>query len=73
MTATIKEQYDELFKNGLAVQKRWGFPDDVGKAVGALALGNFPYSTGQVIMIDGESPYHGFDLAYNRAAYQQSH
>ena len=29
------------------------YPDDVGKAVSALALENFPYSTGQVIMIDG--------------------
>jgi len=38
---------------GLTVQKRWGYPDDVGKAVSALALANFPYSTGQVIMIDG--------------------
>jgi NAD(P)-dependent dehydrogenase (short-subunit alcohol dehydrogenase family) len=53
MTAGVKEKYDKLFENGLAVQNRWGYPDDVGKAVTALALGNFPYSTGQVIMIDG--------------------
>ncbi len=53
MTAAVKEKYDKLFEGGLAVQNRWGHPDDVGKAVAALALGNFPYSTGQVIMIDG--------------------
>src|SRR5258705_1037226 len=53
MTAGVKEKYDKLFEDGLAVQARWGYPDDVGKAVAALALGNFPYSTGQVIMIDG--------------------
>ena len=53
MTVSVKEKYDKLFEDGLAVQKRWGYPDDVGKAVSALALGNFPYSTGQVIMIDG--------------------
>jgi len=53
MTTGVKEKYDKLFEDGLAVQKRWGYPDDVGKAVSALALGNFPYSTGQVIMIDG--------------------
>ena len=53
MTAAVKEKYDKLFADGLAVQKRWGHPDDVGKAVSALALGNFPYSTGQVIMVDG--------------------
>ena len=53
MTAGVKEKYDKLISEGLTVQKRWGYPDDVGKAVSALALGNFPYSTGQVIMIDG--------------------
>ena len=53
MTVGVKEKYDKLFEDGLAVQKRWGYPDDVGKAVSALALGNFPYSTGQVIMVDG--------------------
>ena len=53
MTAGVKEKYDKLIEEGLTVQKRWGYPDDVGKAVSAFALGNFPYSTGQVIMIDG--------------------
>lgn len=53
MTATVKEKYDKLFEAGLAVQNRWGQADDVGKAIAALALGSFPYSTGQVIMIDG--------------------
>jgi len=53
MTVGVKEKYDKLFEDGLAVQKRWGYPDDVGKAVSSLALGNFPYSTGQVIMVDG--------------------
>jgi NAD(P)-dependent dehydrogenase (short-subunit alcohol dehydrogenase family) len=53
MTAGVKEKYDKLLNEGLSVQKRWGYPDDVGKAVCSLALGNFPYSTGQVIMVDG--------------------
>ena len=53
MTVSVKEKYDKLFEEGIAVQKRWGYPDDVGKAVSALVLGNFPYSTGQVIMVDG--------------------
>jgi NAD(P)-dependent dehydrogenase (short-subunit alcohol dehydrogenase family) len=44
---------DLILNEGLSVQRRWGYPDDVGKAVSALALGNFPYSTGQVIMVDG--------------------
>ncbi len=53
MTAGVTEKYDRLIEGGLCVQKRWGFPDDVGKAVAALAKGDFPYSTGQVIMVDG--------------------
>ncbi len=53
MTAKVKDKYDKLIAEGLTVQARWGYPDDVGKAVSSLVLGNFPYSTGQVIMIDG--------------------
>ncbi len=53
MTAGVKEKYDRLINEGLCVQKRWGYPEDVGKAVSALALGNFLYSTGQVIIVDG--------------------
>lgn len=53
MTAGVKEKYDKLISEGLTIQNRWGFPNDVGKAVAALAVGNFPYSTGQVIMVDG--------------------
>lgn len=53
MTAGAKEKYDKLIGEGLTVQKRWGFPEDVGKVVAALASGSFPYSTGQVIMVDG--------------------
>ncbi|MEX0882229.1 MAG: SDR family oxidoreductase, partial [Cyclobacteriaceae bacterium] len=53
MTAGVKEKYDRLFKEGLCVQSRWGLPKDVGLAVASLAKGDFPYSTGQVIMVDG--------------------
>ena len=53
MTAAVKEKYDKLINQGLCVQKRWGLPEDVGKAVAALVAGNFPYSTGQVVMVDG--------------------
>jgi NAD(P)-dependent dehydrogenase (short-subunit alcohol dehydrogenase family) len=53
MTAGAKAKYDKLIGEGLTIQKRWGYPDDVGKVVAALASGSFPYSTGQVIMVDG--------------------
>lgn len=53
MTAGVKEKYDKLIEQGLCVQPRWGEPVDVGKVVLSLAMGNFMYSTGQVIMVDG--------------------
>jgi 3-oxoacyl-[acyl-carrier protein] reductase len=53
MTAGVKEKYDKLIAEGLLVQKRWGEPQDVGKIVASLAKGDFLYSTGQVIMVDG--------------------
>ncbi len=53
MTEPVKAKYDALFAQGLAPIARWGTPDDVGRAVVAIALGHFPYSTGQVFHIDG--------------------
>ncbi|MBM3860653.1 MAG: 3-ketoacyl-ACP reductase [Verrucomicrobia bacterium] len=53
MTAPVTAKYDKLFAEGLAIQPRWGTPEDVGKVVAALARGDFPYSTGAVLMVDG--------------------
>jgi NAD(P)-dependent dehydrogenase (short-subunit alcohol dehydrogenase family) len=53
MTAGVTEKYDQLIAGGLTIQQRWGEPVDVGKAVSALTQGYFPYSTGQVFMVDG--------------------
>lgn len=53
MTSGVKEKYDILIEGGLCVQQRWGLPEDVGKCVAALVSGSFPYSTGQVFMVDG--------------------
>ena len=53
MTAAVKEKYDRMFEQDLAVQSRWGQPSDIGKIVRALVKGMLPYSTGQVIMADG--------------------
>lgn len=53
MTAGVQEKYDNLFQQGLAVQQRWGTPEDVGKVAASMCLGNMPYSTGQVVMVDG--------------------
>ena len=53
MTAPVKEKYDKLIAQGTVPQKRWGFPEDVGKAVAALARGSFAFSTGLVLEVSG--------------------
>lgn len=53
MTSGAKDKYDRLIEEGLMLQDRWGKPEDVGKAAAMLARGDLPYSTGQVIMVDG--------------------
>ena len=53
MTAAVKAKYDDLIAGGLTLERRWGTPDDVGRAVAALARGDIPYATGQVLNIDG--------------------
>ena len=53
MTGPVKEKYDKLINEGLTPIKRWGTPEDVGKAVAALASGALPFSTGEVLNVDG--------------------
>ncbi len=53
MTAGVAAKYDQLIAGGLTPQRRWGTPEDVGRAVAMLARDELPYSTGQVLMVDG--------------------
>ena len=53
MTGPVKELYDRRIADGLSPIRRWGTPSDVGKAVAAIAAGAFPFSTGEVIHVDG--------------------
>jgi len=53
MTAGVKAKYDALIAEGLVPQRRWGTPEDVGRAVRAILAGAFPFSTGEVIYLDG--------------------
>ena len=53
MTSCVSGKYDKMIADGLTLQKRWGEPADIGRAVAMLVSGALAYSTGQVINIDG--------------------
>lgn len=53
MTSGVQEKYDALIAQGLIPQDRWGEPEDVARAVAALARGDFAYSTGSVFEVSG--------------------
>jgi NAD(P)-dependent dehydrogenase (short-subunit alcohol dehydrogenase family) len=53
MTSAVKDKYDKLIADGLTPIRRWGRPEDVAKAVGAIAEGKLDFSTGTVINVDG--------------------
>jgi NAD(P)-dependent dehydrogenase (short-subunit alcohol dehydrogenase family) len=53
MTGPVKAKYDALIAGGLSPIRRWGQPDDVARAVTAIARGDLPFSTGEVINVDG--------------------
>jgi 3-oxoacyl-[acyl-carrier protein] reductase len=53
MTAGVRDKYDALIEGGLLLEKRWGTPEDVGRAVRVLATGELSYATGAVLVVDG--------------------
>jgi len=58
ITAVVKEKYDRMIAEGMTPIQRWGTPEDVGRAVAAIAEDRFPFSTGEVINIDGGFHLH---------------
>jgi NAD(P)-dependent dehydrogenase (short-subunit alcohol dehydrogenase family) len=53
MTRPVRDLYDEKIAAGLTPIRRWGTPNDVGRAVAAIAAGAFPFSTGAIVNVDG--------------------
>lgn len=53
MTTGVSEKYDALIESGITPIKRWGLPEDIAKAALMLADGALPFSTGEVINVDG--------------------
>ena len=53
MTSAVAEKYDRLLAEGLAAERRWGEPADVGRCVAMLARRELTYATGNVLHVDG--------------------
>jgi NAD(P)-dependent dehydrogenase (short-subunit alcohol dehydrogenase family) len=59
LTSVVQEKYDRLIlEEGITPIRRWGQPEDIGKAVIAIAEGLLPFSTGEVINVDGGFHLH---------------
>lgn len=58
LTEIVKDKYDKLIAEGITPIKRWGQPEDVAKAILAIAEGYLPFSTGQIIDVDGGFHIH---------------
>jgi 3-oxoacyl-[acyl-carrier protein] reductase len=53
MTAVVSAAYEKRIAEGLTPARRWGEPEDVARAVVALTTGEFHFSTGEIIHVDG--------------------
>ncbi len=53
MTEPVIESYRQRAEDGLCLFPRVGQPEDLGVVIASLATGKIPYSTGQVISVDG--------------------
>jgi 3-oxoacyl-[acyl-carrier protein] reductase len=58
MTVKVKDRYDKMIAEGFVPQKRWGLPEDIGKAVASIARGDWNFSTGMVFEISGGLNIH---------------
>jgi len=53
MTDAVSATYDQRIADGLVPLARWGTPDDVARAVAAVASGRLNFATGTVLHVDG--------------------
>ncbi|HNQ90293.1 MAG TPA: 3-ketoacyl-ACP reductase [Verrucomicrobiota bacterium] len=53
MTEPVRARYDALLREGIPPMRRWGTPEDIGRAVVAVAEDLLPFSTGEVLNVDG--------------------
>jgi 3-oxoacyl-[acyl-carrier protein] reductase len=60
MTGVAQERFDKLLAEGFTPINRWGTPEDVGRAVATLAVGDLPFTTGVAVQVDGGMHIHQY-------------
>jgi NAD(P)-dependent dehydrogenase (short-subunit alcohol dehydrogenase family) len=58
MTAPAFDKYDPYIRSGGVPMRRWGQPEEIGKAVATLATGGLPFATGIHVDIGGGLHLH---------------
>jgi NAD(P)-dependent dehydrogenase (short-subunit alcohol dehydrogenase family) len=53
MTRDVWDRYTAQIEAGFVPIRRWGEPEDIGRAIATLAAGAMPYSTGHSFPVDG--------------------
>lgn len=53
LNASLHDLYEPIVRRGFTPIRRWGTPEDVGRAVATLAGGSLPFVTGEIIHVDG--------------------
>lgn len=53
MTAVVKDKYEKMIQEGVTPIRRFGQPEDVGRAVLGLCSGLFDFCTGTAVNADG--------------------
>ena len=53
MTASVRARYDQVITDGVSPIRRWGEPEDIGRAVAMLASGDLSFTTGEALHVDG--------------------
>ena len=53
MTEGVASSYEQRIADGLVPMGRWGYPEDVARAVAALVGGQLGFATGSVMHVDG--------------------
>lgn len=53
MTAAVSDKYDRRIAEGLVPARRWGEPEDIGRAIVPFACGDMAFASGSRLQLDG--------------------